>query len=287
MKIDVKRFKDTLSRLEKALSGGAGSGNFGHSGRPGKRGGSGKGFSAGSDVVMTSDYGENIAATVVRKLSDQEKQDRAFLANPNAGDYYEVEYGKDGNRSKSIVWEGKLKEQQKTLLDKAVDKKAEKDSSPQELRKARDNAEKDFIKAIEETRELGYKSPKQDEAYLKFVRASIADNHGDKGSVRKGDNGKGGVFSVAEGGRWKSTKSYETMAQAKACQQGWMYGIKNGDGIGAVVRQNRDGIYDIYKSTNLDSGIHSSATSSKKEYADAWADGYNMVAVRIRERLNQ
>ena len=64
---------DRLDAIEKKLNGGAGSGNFGHSGRPGERGGSGKGTGKTSksdswdepykeftktDQLGTGDYGE-------------------------------------------------------------------------------------------------------------------------------------------------------------------------------------------------------------------------------------
>ena len=90
----------------KALNGGKGSGNFGHSGRPGEVGGSSSGgFSSGQKVEMTTSYGEKLEVKIIRKLGDKEKQDRAFLANPNV-DYYQVETPDGG---KSIVWEGRLK----------------------------------------------------------------------------------------------------------------------------------------------------------------------------------
>ena len=43
---EYNELKNRLDVLEKALNGGSGSGNFGHSGRPGQRGGSGKGTGA-------------------------------------------------------------------------------------------------------------------------------------------------------------------------------------------------------------------------------------------------
>ena len=47
---------------------------------------------------------------VLRKLTEQEKQERAHLNNPDAGDYYEVEAtSKALGTTKFIVWEGRLK----------------------------------------------------------------------------------------------------------------------------------------------------------------------------------
>ena len=93
--------------LSKLINGGDGSGNFGHAGRPGKVGGSSQsgGFSKGQSVEFESGGGKNYGK-ILRKLTDKEKKDRAFLANPDAGDYYEVEsdYG-----SKDIVWAAKIK----------------------------------------------------------------------------------------------------------------------------------------------------------------------------------
>ena len=46
---------------------------------------------------------------VLRKLTEQEKQKRAHLNNPDAGDYYEVEaVSKVLGTTRFIVWEGKL-----------------------------------------------------------------------------------------------------------------------------------------------------------------------------------
>lgn len=93
--------------LSKLINGGDGSGNFGHGGRPGKVGGSSKsgGFSKGQSVEFEYGGGKG-TGKIVRKLTDKEKQDRAFLANPDAGDYYEVEK-EDGY--KTIVWDAKIK----------------------------------------------------------------------------------------------------------------------------------------------------------------------------------
>lgn len=93
--------------LSKLINGGKGSGNFGHDGRPGKVGGSSQsgGFSKGQSVEFEYGGGKG-TGKIVRKLTDKEKQDRAFLANPDAGDYYEVEK-EDGH--KTIVWDAKIK----------------------------------------------------------------------------------------------------------------------------------------------------------------------------------
>lgn len=93
--------------LSKLINGGKGSGNFGHGGRPGKVGGSSQsgGFSKGQSVEFEYGGGKG-TGKIVRKLTDKEKQDRAFLANPDAGDYYEVEK-EDGY--KTIVWDAKIK----------------------------------------------------------------------------------------------------------------------------------------------------------------------------------
>jgi len=48
---------------------------------------------------------------VLRKLTEQEKQRRAYAANPDAGDYYEVEAtSKELGTSKYIVWEARLRD---------------------------------------------------------------------------------------------------------------------------------------------------------------------------------
>ena len=93
--------------LSKLINGGKGSGNFGHGGRPGKVGGSSQsgGFSKGQSVEFEYGGGKG-TGKIVRKLTDKEKKDRAFLANPDAGDYYEIEK-KDGR--KEIVWDAKIK----------------------------------------------------------------------------------------------------------------------------------------------------------------------------------
>lgn len=99
--------KEKTETLSKLINGGKGSGNFGHGGRPGKVGGSSHsgGFSKGQSVEFEYGGGKG-TGKIVRKLTDKEKKDRAFLANPNAGDYYEVE-DKDGR--KEIVWDAKIK----------------------------------------------------------------------------------------------------------------------------------------------------------------------------------
>lgn len=107
----IDKNMNSMEGLSAYENGGKGSGNFGHSGRPGEVGGSGDGgggFSKGDDVTFYQ-YGENHKGRIIRKISEKEKQDRADLNNPNAGDYYEVEIGSGDFVSKSIVWEGRLK----------------------------------------------------------------------------------------------------------------------------------------------------------------------------------
>ena len=88
-------------------NGGKGSGNH----NPGQGRGVGKPakgtskFSKGQPVEFEYGGGKGYGK-VLRKLTDKEKKDRAFLANPDAGDYYEVEK-EDGY--KTIVWDAKIK----------------------------------------------------------------------------------------------------------------------------------------------------------------------------------
>ena len=86
-------------------NGGKGSGNH----NPGQGRGVGKpasgGFSKGQPVEFEYGAGKSYGK-ILRKLTDKEKKDRYFLANPDAGDYYEVEtdYG-----SKAIIWAARIK----------------------------------------------------------------------------------------------------------------------------------------------------------------------------------
>lgn len=88
-------------------NGGKGSGNH----NPGQGRGVGKPakgtskFSKGQEVEFEYGGGKG-TGKIVRKLTDKEKKDREFLANPDAGDYYEVEK-EDGY--KTIVWDAKIK----------------------------------------------------------------------------------------------------------------------------------------------------------------------------------
>ena len=86
-------------------NGGPNSGNH----NPGQGRGVGKpasgGFSKGQPVEFEYGGGKSYGK-ILRKLTDKEKKDRYFLANPDAGDYYEVEtdYG-----SKAIIWAARIK----------------------------------------------------------------------------------------------------------------------------------------------------------------------------------
>jgi hypothetical protein len=54
---------------------------------------------------------------VIRKLTEEEKQKRAYINNPNAGDYYEVEAtSKVLGTSKFIVWEARLYDSESSSL---------------------------------------------------------------------------------------------------------------------------------------------------------------------------
>ena len=88
-------------------NGGEGSGNH----NPGQGRGVGKPakgtskFSKGQSVEIEYGGGKSYGK-ILRKLTDKEKEDRAFISNPDAGDYYEVEtdYG-----NKAVVWAAKIK----------------------------------------------------------------------------------------------------------------------------------------------------------------------------------
>lgn len=140
--------------LSKLINGGDGSGNFGHGGRPGKVGGSSQsgGFSKGQSVEFEYGGGKG-TGKIVRKLTDKEKKDRAFLANPDAGDYYEVEK-EDGY--KTIVWDAKIKEKSKKdsvgpakIAKKDVQKllKPAHDRYTREIVDVKYNPDKDYYEA--------------------------------------------------------------------------------------------------------------------------------------------
>lgn len=95
-------------------NGGPGSGNHNPGqgrgvGKPanGNKGKAGK-FSKDEEVLIKTSLGDKLKGKIIRKLSDKEKKDRAFLANPDAGDYYEVEHGSGEFKDKTIVWEGNI-----------------------------------------------------------------------------------------------------------------------------------------------------------------------------------
>lgn len=119
MEIKKETYNSLVGKIEilsKLINGGKGSGNFGHAGRPGEVGGSSQsgGFSKGQNVEFEYGGGKG-TGKIVRKLTDKEKKDRAFLANPDAGDYYEVEK-EDGY--KTIVWDAKIKPSKSKYIKK-------------------------------------------------------------------------------------------------------------------------------------------------------------------------
>lgn len=65
-----------------------------------------KDFSEGEEVIDNS-YGA-LPVKIVRKLSMQDKLDRASMNNPFAGDYYEVEYDLLGRPQRAVTWAGRL-----------------------------------------------------------------------------------------------------------------------------------------------------------------------------------
>lgn len=140
---------EKVETLSKLINGGKGSGNFGHGGRPGKVGGSSQsgGFSKGQSVEVEYGGGKS-KAKVLRKLSDKEKKDRAFLANPDAGDYYEVE---TDSGYKTIVWGAKIKDaggNSKKASSKAKKEKSSKDSKKESVGPAK-IAKKDVQKLLQ------------------------------------------------------------------------------------------------------------------------------------------
>lgn len=70
-KSDLEKIEERVDKLEKLINGGKGSGNFGHAGRPGKRGGSGTG--AYIDTLRELD-GEPDGAEKSQKIRDIAKE---------------------------------------------------------------------------------------------------------------------------------------------------------------------------------------------------------------------
>lgn len=71
--------KNKIAELEAYLNGGKGSGNFGHAGRPGKRGGSGKGQA-----------GESAMVKGVKSYSPDEGIDGGFTVDLKTGKQYQL-----------------------------------------------------------------------------------------------------------------------------------------------------------------------------------------------------
>lgn len=157
-------------------NGGKGSGNFGHAGRPGKVGGSapeGAKFSEGDEVSFYQ-YGGTSKGKIIRKLSEQEKQDRAALNNPNAGDYYEIEAGSGDFASKFVVWEARIKklDEKEKKLDEIRDKNRQKRESEMAKAKAEREAHvKQIDKIIGNEKITQGKTKAEDDVnYKKFER---------------------------------------------------------------------------------------------------------------------
>lgn len=157
------KLTDKAERLAKLLNGGKGSGNFGHGGRPGKIGGSSQsgGFSKGQSVEFEYGGGKG-TGKIVRKLTDKEKKDRAFLANPDAGDYYEVETD-DGY--KTIVWDAKIK-------DSGGDSKRGSSKTEKKLKDAKEKVDS-LEKALKELDKEGvpFTSPRYQWLYGDYKKA--------------------------------------------------------------------------------------------------------------------
>lgn len=108
-------------------NGGKGSGNHNPGqgrgvGKPakGNKGKAGK-FSEGEEVLVKTSYGDKLKGKIIRKISDKEKEDRAGIANPDAGDYYEVEYGNGKFKNKTIVWEANIEPKTIKKVDVMID----------------------------------------------------------------------------------------------------------------------------------------------------------------------
>lgn len=80
MRISKKQYnelREKMETLEKALNGGKGSGNFGHSGRPGEIGGSGKGIggsSKGSMESLQKEFSEKKLGEKASTIKEQKKK---------------------------------------------------------------------------------------------------------------------------------------------------------------------------------------------------------------------
>ena len=76
-KNDLKVLEERIAQLEKLINGGKGSGNFGHSGRPGEVGGSGKGVgtSGSSDKISREEAEDRLLKSGQQVLSEFDKTD--------------------------------------------------------------------------------------------------------------------------------------------------------------------------------------------------------------------
>jgi hypothetical protein len=68
------RTRDIVRRAVGKCLGGPGSGNFGHSGRPGERGGSGEGGGGGGDKPIVSGGPKGVADSMNKDFEDAEKK---------------------------------------------------------------------------------------------------------------------------------------------------------------------------------------------------------------------
>ena len=96
-------------------------------------------FSPNQMVTYKPDGDALMRVKIVKKLTEAEKKAQAGKINPNAGDYYEVEYSSTAlGTSRWIVWEGRLKD-------------SVKDSDIDYLTEEEKQAVEDYREAIKKT----------------------------------------------------------------------------------------------------------------------------------------
>lgn len=110
------KLKEQVNNLEVLLNGGKGSGNFGHSGRPGKIGGSGKGIGSSYYSSKSDEELASIKKDLTARIQKLEKE--------RAGVGYKYRYGSEEyNREKEDI---------QYELDSAYDQRGEVDSEIKE-----------------------------------------------------------------------------------------------------------------------------------------------------------
>ena len=246
-------------RIIPTINGGAGSGNFGHAGRPGKKGGSAS--KGGSRASM------NREELIAFKQKADERRDAELRSEQVQKDLANDKKRAEREKTQDLKDLADIEDDIDSLVAKAEEVKT--------LAESQDEIERGTGKAVlEDVRKkaniLAYElavAKAQYEAGRRLLLSEAKDGY----ELKHPNN--------------ESFKKYKSIEEAEQAKMGWADGMKTSERIQkAEIKEHPDG---SYSATEKQSGVNLSRRNLSKAQTQAYIDGFNAANDRISHEHEQ